>query len=88
MSNSHTLRKQRTRTLIQLGGLIEKSGLLDQFAISLGQDLQKDEEAHDEVMVLLGALTSLVHEMERGDYSRELWKERGVQCMRQESDQG
>ena len=87
MSNSHTLRKQRTRTLIQLGGLIEKSGLLDQFAISLGQDLQKDEDVREEVMVLLGALTSLAHEMKRGDYSRELWKERGVKCMNQDSYQ-
>ena len=87
MSNSHTLRKQRTRTLIQLGGLIEKSGLLDQFAISLGQDLQRDEEVHDEVKVLLGALVSLNQEMKRGDYSSDLWKERGVKCMGQESGQ-
>ncbi len=81
MGNSHIMRKARTRTLIQLGGLIEKAGLFDQFDLSLGQDLQRDEEVKEDVMVLLGALSSLTQEMQRGDYSRDLWRERGIKAI-------
>ena len=33
-------RKQRTRTLIQLGGLIHKSGLMQKINLDMGDDLQ------------------------------------------------
>jgi len=68
--------------MIQLAGLLLKSGLLSHFHITLGQDLQKDEEIKDEVLILLGALVSLKQDMGRGDFSRTLWKERGVAQMR------
>ncbi|USO01584.1 MAG: conjugal transfer protein TraD [Alphaproteobacteria bacterium] len=83
MSNNHKFRKARTRTLIQIGGLVEKSGLLDRLSISLGQDLQRDNALRDEVLVLLGALSSLEEEMGRGDYSRNLWKERGISIIKE-----
>ena len=38
---SSAIRKSRTRTLIQIGGLAEKAGLLEVFGIILGEDLQK-----------------------------------------------
>lgn len=53
------LRKARTRTLIQAGGLLEKSGLLDEFSIELGADLQKDIECKDQVHALFGALLEI-----------------------------
>ena len=74
MTNS---RKARTRTLIQLGGLIEKAGLLPYFDLTLGQDLQKDEEIKDEVMALLGAFLSLKKDIQEDQVSKILWKERG-----------
>ncbi len=75
-------RKARTRSLIQIGGLVEKAGLLPYFHITLGQDLQKDEDIKDEVMTLLGALITLKQDMERGEVSRTLWKERGVESFK------
>ncbi len=53
------LRKARTRTLIQTGGLLEKAGLLKEFEIELGTDLQKDIECKDQVHALFGALLEL-----------------------------
>ncbi|MBN9344195.1 MAG: hypothetical protein BGO76_00440 [Caedibacter sp. 38-128] len=42
-----------------LGGLIEKAGLLDEFSIELGTDLQKDVECKEQVHALFGALLEL-----------------------------
>lgn len=38
--NTLNARKERTRTLIQLGGLVQKSGLMDILNIQVGDDLQ------------------------------------------------
>lgn len=53
------LRKARTKTLIQLGALIDKAGLLREFEIELGTNLQKDIECKDQVHALFGALLEL-----------------------------
>lgn len=64
------LRKARTRTLIQAGGLLEKSGLLEIFEIELGTDLQKDIDFKDQVHALFGALLELRSLLkETDDYS-------------------
>jgi hypothetical protein len=52
-------RKARTRTLIQLGGLVDKSGLLESLNITLGDDLQKDYEHLESSAILTGALSDL-----------------------------
>lgn len=49
-------RRARTRTLIQLGGLIERSGLMDVLKIEVGQDLQQDPEAFNAVAILSALL--------------------------------
>src|SRR5690349_5895003 len=50
-------RTARTRTLIQVGGLAEKAGLLDLLKIPVGADLQAgDEDCRRQAAVLLGAL--------------------------------
>ena len=49
-------RKLRTRTLIQAGGLLSLSGLLEQCDISEGEDLQNDLEGHEKAATLLGVL--------------------------------
>lgn len=77
MKINQTSRKARTRCLIQLGGLISQSGLLSYFRITLGQDLQKDETIKDEVMALLGALITLKQDIQREDFSKTLWIQRG-----------
>lgn len=45
--SSHAQRKARTRTLIQLGGLVHKVGLTEKFGIVLGEDLQVDEKGRE-----------------------------------------
>ena len=49
-------RKLRTRTLIQAGGLLSLSGLLEQCDISEGEDLQNDLHGHEKAATLLGIL--------------------------------
>lgn len=49
-------RRLRTRTLIQLGGLVERSGLLEALKIDVGQDLQKDSEVFNSVAILSALL--------------------------------
>lgn len=49
-------RRARTRTLIQLGGLIERSGLMDALKIEVGQDLQQDPEVFNAVAILSALL--------------------------------
>ncbi|MGV8948899.1 MAG: conjugal transfer protein TraD [Candidatus Paracaedibacter sp.] len=49
-------RKLRTRTLIQAGGLLSLSGLLEQCDIFEGEDLQNDLHGHEKAATLLGIL--------------------------------
>jgi hypothetical protein len=49
-------RKLRTRTLIQVGGLLSLSGLLDQCDVAEGEDLQSDLEGYEKGATLLGIL--------------------------------
>ena len=56
--------------MIQAGGLLEKAGLLDEFSIEIGTDLQKDIECKDQVHALFGALLELRSLLqETDDYS-------------------
>lgn len=72
-------RKARTRTLIQLGGLVEKSGLLDPLNITLGDDLQKDYDCLESAATLLGAFTELCGSFysEEAEAQKMIWLERG-----------
>lgn len=49
-------RKARTRTLIQLGGLLVKSGWVEQLGIPLGVDLENNQEAKEKAYQLLDLL--------------------------------
>ncbi len=53
------LRKTRTRTLIQIGGLVDKSGLTSMFEIEPGDDLQSDIFELDKAAALLGFLVEM-----------------------------
>lgn len=72
-------RKARTRTLIQLGGLIEKSGLLPHLNISMGDDLQVDEHVKDDVETLLGLLVDAKQSMINDPEFRHLAQLKGKQ---------
>ena len=80
-----SFRRARTRTLIQLGGLIEKAGLLEEFGLNLGADLQKDSEMKDPVFAFFGALTDLKNTLQEGDASLTLWKVKGAKMLGEKS---
>ncbi len=74
-------RKLRTRTLIQIGGLVQKSGLMDAFAIESGEDLQDYESIHKSSR-LLGFLC---HCLEHNDFTEKSlteWQNVGERLLR------
>lgn len=73
------LRKARNRSLIQIGGLIAKSGLLERFEIEIGRDLQKDPEMEGKAATFYGALLQMKSEIEDtlSETQCNLWYEKG-----------
>lgn len=80
-------RKARTRTLIQLGGLIEKSGLLELLGINTGDDLQRDPDCFESAAILMGALGEIHFQLssDTAHAQKILWAERGKVALSQES---
>jgi len=78
-NNPRNQRKARTRTLIQLGGLVEKAGLLEFVELETGQDLQKDPETFEAAATLMGALLSLKESFlsEEAQAQKMLWASHG-----------
>ena len=56
-------RMQRTRTLIQVGGLVSLSGLLERFGITLGDDLQLNQDAKEKSKIITGVLMSVMEQL-------------------------
>lgn len=81
---SKQLRMKRTRTLIQVGGLLSVAGLLDRFSINLGEDLQMDMQQHDKAATLLGVFVSLLEQLphEFTDTEIEALKNKGIRAMK------
>ena len=75
------LRRARTRSLIALGGLIKKSGLLETFQIELGLDLQKDPEMKEPVASLYKGLLVLKEMVESGEVSLQIWTVQGLEAL-------
>lgn len=78
---ARSFRRARTRTLIQLGGLIEKAGLLQDFGIELGTDLQKDAEMQRPVAALFYGLLELRSIVRADDFSLALWALKGQKAL-------
>jgi hypothetical protein len=51
-------RKAKVHTLIQLGGLLVRSGIIEKLGITIGSDLQKDEPQKKKAYTLLGMLVT------------------------------
>lgn len=77
-----TFRKARTRTLIQLGGLFEKSGLMESFDLQVGDDLQKDIDKKDQIFALLGGLLELKEMMKQSEFHIDLLAQKGAELFR------
>lgn len=77
MKQQHnTDRKSRTRTLIMMGALVQKSGLMDAFHITAGDDLQ-DYENRSKILQLLGFLTTCFDENNFDEDNLEKWRSVG-----------
>ena len=79
-----TFRKARTRTLIQLGGLFEKSGLMETFDLKMGDDLQKNLPQKDHIFALLGGLLELKEMLKNQEFPLDLLKQKGAKAFERE----
>ena len=84
---SNTDRRARTRTLIQMGGLLNMIGLPQLCGISDGDDLQQDLENQDKAATLLGMLVHLNEKLSLTTLaldSTELdgFKQRGIRLLK------
>lgn len=76
--SENAYRKKRTRTLIQVGGLVDRAGLLNDLGISPGDDLQKDPDALPKAAALFGALLEIKALLNvEPTHQKHLWEERG-----------
>ena len=82
-TSSSAQRRARTRSLIQLGGLLELAGTLDVFGIPLGVDLQKDVSVKNNVAALFKGLMEL-NEMARSSdvVDLDLWALQGLESFK------
>lgn len=76
----HRNRKARTRTLIQLGGLINMLELLDHVDITLEENLEEDQKHKDKAATLLGMLLHLQESLpqELSVKQREAFLHKGI----------
>jgi hypothetical protein len=65
-------RAARTRTLIQLGGLVVKSGITEKLGVEMGADLQREEDQKKKAYTLLGLLISQLSVPSSGDEVQNL----------------
>lgn len=77
--DSRGLRRARVRSLIALGGLIKKSGLLETFQIKLGLDLQKDIMMKNNIAALFKGFLLLDEMAQSEDGIRSLWAAQGLE---------
>ncbi|MFN9001701.1 MAG: conjugal transfer protein TraD [Holosporales bacterium] len=79
-----SLRRARTRTLIQLGGLLHMMGLSDYVGIQQGDDLQLDLHASNKAATLLGILLEKFQELHESPSKEELlkWQTAGISYMK------
>lgn len=69
-------RKARTRLLIQVGGLLQKSGLMDAFNIESSDDLQAYEN-FEKASQLLGFLIECLENNKLDEANLKQWKSTG-----------
>lgn len=79
--------KSRTRTLIQVGSLINITGLLEHFNIEMGDNLSATLSDKDKVAAFLGFLMDIKHKVlpTLTDTQVETWKHMGVQLLEERS---
>lgn len=86
---SKSQRKARTRTLIQLGGLLNMLNLPSICGINTGDDLQTDFEASDKAAILLGMLVHLEDSLPPNisDQVIDRFKQKGIRVIKNHAAQ-
>jgi len=82
MTSLSEQRRARTRSLIQLGGLMERAGTLDVFKIPLGVDLQKDVSLKNNIAALFKGLLELNKMATSTDVDLNLWTLQGLEAFK------
>lgn len=79
-----SIRKARTRTLIQAGGLLNLVGYFAICGIEEGQDLQLDFESRDKAATLLGILSEAFETLPMNPSNEQLesWKNIGIRVLK------
>ena len=82
--NDNRDRKSRTRTLIQVGGLLNITPLLDHAEITLGDDLESTPENKDKAAILLGLFQHLTQSLppQLTQQQTEDFKQHGIALMK------
>lgn len=80
-NKANATRQSRTRTLIQLGGILQKTGLLEAFDIRTGEDLQ-DYESRHKAAQLLGYLSGVFDTLDASEENLLSWQQAGERMFR------
>jgi hypothetical protein len=81
-NKSSSDRKARTRTLIQIGGLADKAGLLELLNIQTGEDLEEDIASLNKAALLLGFLIDAIDSARLDDKNKHKWFRLGLSVMK------
>ena len=82
--SSPELRRKRTRSLISLGGLVAKSGLLETFSLPLGADFQKDPEVKEQIAALFKGFLDLKDRVDSGEIHMGLYASQGLLALKKD----
>ena len=82
-ASSASQRRARTRSLIQLGGLLESAGTLDVFGIPLGVDLQKDVTVKNNIAALFKGFLEINKMATSKEVDLNLWALQGLEALKE-----
>ncbi len=83
-AQTKSARRARTRTLIQLGGLLNMIGLTDLCGIVEGEDLQLNMPAQNKAALLLGMLVTLIEQLPPtlSNEQENTFKQKGIRTIK------
>lgn len=83
---SHGFRRARTRSLIQLGSLVVKAGLVETFQITLGDDLQRDPDTKEPIAALFKGFLILNEIANSEETHMPLWIAQGLTALAKDKE--
>ncbi len=75
------MRQARVKSLIQIGALCEKAGLLETFSLPLGEDFQKSPDLKMQISALYKGLLVLNKMANSPDVNKQLWGYQGLAAL-------